>query len=149
MRRLGTTAGILLVAAFGVVGFILAKDYLTPAQLQIDLNAPRFRLVRHRSFFANESLEMEWKPSSRWAFPASETPAIFGQRTPGGFYAWELVDIGGYRFEHIFDKDIDGYPIQYEVLRTNYFSFALGTRWLHKVHRPLEPADDWARHHDR
>ena len=143
MNWLKTPVGKVLLGACSIVALVLAEDYFKPAELQVDLNAPRFRLVRHRKFFPDQSLEMEWKHSNRWAHPRSEYPAVFGQRAPGGFYAWELET--GFRFEGIYDKDENGYPYSDEWLRTNIFSFEISTRPLHNIHRPLESADKWAR----
>ncbi len=139
---------LILLGVCAAVTLVVVADYLAPADLQIDLNAPRFRLVRHRKFFPDQEFEMEWKHSSRWAFPRSEEPAVFGEREPGGFYAWEL-DTGG-RFEGIYATDENGYPIPYEYLRTNIFSFEISTRPLHKVNWPLESSEKWAkRYHER
>ncbi len=134
---------LILLGVCVAVALVVVADYLAPAELQIDLNAPRFRLVRHRKFFPDEELQMEWKHSSRWAFPRSEVPAVFGQRETGGFYAWELET--GSRFESIYGTDENGYPMPYESLRTNVFSFQISTRPLHKARWPLESSEKWAK----
>src|SRR3989442_9860399 len=105
---------LILLGIGAVVLLVVANDYLAPAQLEIDLNAPRFRLVRHRTFFPDQEFEMEWKHIARWAMPKSEVPAVFGERESGGFYAWEL-DTGS-RFESIYGTDENGYPVPYESL---------------------------------
>jgi hypothetical protein len=136
-----------LLGISAVVIFLLGADYLTPARLEIDVNAPRFRLVRRRKFFPDEELQMEWKRSGEWAFPASEVPAVFGQRAPAGFYAWEVET--GDRFESLYRGDEEDHPVPYEWLRTNVFSFDVSTQPLHRPRRHLESAEEWARsYHD-
>jgi hypothetical protein len=135
--------GRILIAAFSILTLLLMADYFKPAELEVDLNVPRFRLVRRRIFFPDQSLEMEWKHSSRWSSPASEYPAVFGQKASGGFYAWEVET--GSRFESLYRTDENGFPIPYEHLRTNVFSFEISTRPLHTVNQPLESAEKWAK----
>ena len=131
------------VASLGAVVFLLllAVDYFEPAELQLDLNRPRFRLVRHRLILPDQEYELEWKHVRDWAWPPSELRPIFGQNTRGGRYAWENSQTGS-RFEAIYGEFMSD-----EAMRTNVFVFQLNTRELFKSHGYWPSAEQWATNH--
>jgi hypothetical protein len=116
------TALVLLAAA---AVFLLLIDYFTPAELQVDLNAPRFRLVRHRMILPDQEFEMEWKPSSKWQESLSDSTPIFGERTPGEIYAWEVQ---GTRFETLYSEALGDESDAW--VRTNLGTYKRDTREL-------------------
>jgi hypothetical protein len=124
-RVLRITRRTLLALAVLLVGVLLV-DYFSPAELQVDLNAPRFRLVRHRMILPDQEFGMEWAPATEWSESPSESPPIFGERTRGGVYAWECY--GYSRFESLYDESGGGTNDVW--IRTNYGSYQMSTRQL-------------------
>lgn len=137
-RKTAAKAGIVCL------GLLLVLDYVSPLQLQVDLNAPRFRIVRHRMIFPDQELEFNWKDIHSWADSPLESPPVFGERMPGGTFAWEM---NHRRFESLYEDAIPG--ISTECLRTNYNVFELTLRFpLLNRGGPLEPATEWGRRSD-
>ena len=139
MNRLTKAACALLVVASAVTACILLADYFEPAQLEVDVNSPRIRLVRRRAILPNQEFELEWKRSGEWTF-STERPAVFGRRIQGGFYAWEIKGHGS-RFEDVYAE----LHANDEWLRTNIFVFELNTRDLIIETKRIVPAEAWAR----
>jgi hypothetical protein len=126
-------AASLALATLAVVLLLVISDYFTPAEIQVDLNRPRFRLVRHRMILPDQTFEMNWTRINDWEFLPDEGPPIFGQRMSGARYSWEIKEpLGGMRFEEVLD-----YPEDYVVYQMN-------TRHLFKPNYPLRQAEAWA-----
>ena len=138
-----TAALYLIVTAVLVVLVIIVINYFAPAHLQVDLNRPRFRLVRHRILLPDQEFSLEWKHINTWVFPPKDTSAVFGKTMLGGRYAWEIGGLA-MRFEDIYGGEEFNYPSE-EYLRTNLFSFDINTHDLDKADFPLRSAQDWAR----
>jgi len=133
--------GILVAACFVVlvvslVLLLMVFDYLKPAELQVDLNRPRFRLVRQRMILPDQVFEMDWTRISRDEFPPDAGPPTYGQRVSGGRYSWVIMEpLGGERVEDIYD-----YPEDNVVYR-------MDTRSMFKPEFRLKPAEAWATNH--
>jgi len=135
-RELLRAAAYVIAAAGAIIVIIFITDCFAPAELQVDLNRPRFRLVRHRTILPDQAFELDWTRIRSWEFPPDEGPATFGQRMSGGRYSWEVIEpLGGMRFEEVLD-----YPSDYVV-------YQMHTRSMFKPSFPLRQAEAWATNH--
>ena len=140
-RELLRVVLVVMTAAAAAVLLLIIVDYFKPATLQVDLNAPRFRLVRHRMILPDQEYELEWKHMSTWTFPPSETAPVFGRTLSGGRYAWEIGGLG-MRFESIYRAAFEG--ASDEFLRTNIVVFQLNTRDMFDPDPRWRSAEHWA-----
>ena len=135
-----------ILGVFGLISIaVLLIDYFEPAVLQVDMNAPRIRLVRHRKMFPDQEYILEWQP--RESLDDDDDPILFGQKTDRGFYAWEIQQVRGFteHFENYFEDLRDP-----AWLRTNFIVYERNTLDLPtatKRTKHLPSAAAWAREH--
>ena len=131
-KTLGAAIGLAAITLL-IVLLLVIVDYFAPAELQVDLNRPRFRLVRHRMILKDQAIELHWTRIRSWEFQPDESPPTFGQQVGGGHYSWEIVEpLGGMRFEEVLD-----YPEDYVV-------YQMDTRHMFPPQLPLRRAEAWA-----
>ena len=103
-RKRILVATYLLVILASLILVLIVLDYLKPAELQVDLNRPRFRLVRQRMILPDQVFEMDWTRISRDEFPPDAGPPTYGKRVSEGRYSWVIMEpLGGERVEDIYD----------------------------------------------
>jgi hypothetical protein len=136
-----------LVAVAVIIIVLLLRDYFAPAELQVDLNAPRFRLVRHRFILPDQEFEMQWTHISDWSEAVEESEPIFGERSRAGLYAWEVQGRVMRRFETLYSEEDPLSGPSDEWIRTNYGCYWQSTGRLPKHDGPLLSRAEWVTRH--